>query len=140
MIPVADVGPTTQLDLAKGRADVVRQDSEFLAVKMDGGYRSVTARCPKCSEKQEIHQTQQQDGNWSPDFGNCIAKFGWQHNGEHAFCSHMCLNRYARQRESMAGAPVPVMSVNDASYAKKFYADPVSRPASAGQQSLAKPK
>ena len=127
MIPVADQAPSMQADLAKGREEVVRQESDFLKVRMDGDWKVVTASCPKCGETCELHQTQQRDGTWSPDFGACVAKFGWQHNGEHLFCSHMCRNRYDRQRANSAVA-MPVLNVNDASYAKKFYAAPGSKP------------
>lgn len=128
-LPVADVAPSMQVDLERARQDIAKVESEFLSVRLDGAYRVVTARCPQCGERTEIHQTQPPGGgDWAPDFGQAVARFGWQHDGEHLFCSHMCRSRRARQNANFKGPMAPVLRVNDASYAKRFYASAESQP------------
>lgn len=128
-LPAADNASSLQADMAKGAAEV-KAEGEFITVKMDGEYREVTARCPNCPERCSLHQSKDRHENWGPDFGKTLSNFGWQSDGERVFCSKLCKDRYTRARAQHGNQPLPsVERVNDASYAKKFYAanDPAAK-------------
>ena len=126
----SDVAAARDEILAKAAGAIVYSDegSQIAATASKStGMRVATVACTKCGSKFEQHQTRAASGDWIPDVPRQLGIFGWQTDGDRWFCGKWCAQMYAHQVREHGNQPLPTVTrVNDATYARRMYAEPLA--------------
>jgi hypothetical protein len=97
-------------------------------------FRVAKGRCAKCGAGQDLAQQLAHGADvWTPDAVGFFTQVAcWRTDGDRWFCGASCEKYYTQQMAEYGGKPLPAVErLNDASYARRMYAQPAPAPAPA---------
>ena len=90
---------------------------------LHGEFQIAKVKCVKCGGHTDIPRSRPHaDAEWSPDVDKSLFLFGWLSDGVNWYCGQHCSASYAAMMRNSNKVPPPVVSLKDASYARRLYA------------------